>query len=161
MSLSSSTTLGQTLWNNKRNKVLNTFTNFKKKQQKIESDPDLSMFLQVFMNTVTSSYRIAEMMNSGKFEEVEEDSFIIDSLQFMLELIPVIGGTLGEIAGVADKIIRSNVAKKIEDRISNTINSFYHKEIESEAENVCVSFLYTYEMKIKERIMNRRNLLKQ
>ena len=66
---------------NKRKEVLSTFTSFKKKQQKIDSDPDLSMYLQVFMNTVTSSYRIAEMMNSGKFEEAEEESIVVNSLK--------------------------------------------------------------------------------
>ena len=133
----------------------------KNKQETIESDPDLSMFLQVFMNTVTSSYRVAEMMNSGKFEEAEENTFIIDSLEFLLDLIPMAGGALRTIAGVADNLLRNSVSQKIGDRISNTINSFYHKEIESEAENVCVSFLYTYEIKIKERIMSRRNSPKQ
>ena len=58
------------------------------------------------------------------------------------------------LAGAADNLFRNSVSQKISDRISNTINSFYHKEIESEAENVCVSFLYTYEIKIKERIMS-------
>ena len=41
----------------------------------------MSMYLQVFMNTVTSSYRIAEMMNSGKFEEAEEESIVVNSLK--------------------------------------------------------------------------------
>ena len=40
------------------------------------------MYLQVFMNTVTSSYRIAEMINSGKFQQVEKhDSIIVNSMK--------------------------------------------------------------------------------
>ena len=67
---------------NKRKEVLSTFTSFKKKQQRIDSDPDLSMYLQVFMDTVTSSYRIAEMMKSGKLQKAKaKESTIVKSLK--------------------------------------------------------------------------------
>ena len=75
----------------------------------------------------------------------------------MCDLVPVIGGILPKIADRIDKKIKLDVAKKIAGRLTKTVNSFYHKEIESEAEYVCVSFLYTYEMTVKERIMAKRN----
>ena len=75
----------------------------------------------------------------------------------MLDLIPVVGGTLTVVVDVVDEQFKEYIAKRMEDRISNTINSFYHKEIESQTEYVCISFLYTYEMAIKERIMAKRN----
>ena len=69
----------------------------------------------------------------------------------------MVGGVLPKIVDKVDNKMKADVAKKIAGRLSNIINSFYHKEIESEAEYVCVSFLYTYEVTVKERIIAKRN----
>ena len=67
---------------NRRKEVLSTFTDFKKKQQRINSDSDLSMYLQVFMDIVTSSYRIAEMIKSSKLQKTKiKNSTIVNSLK--------------------------------------------------------------------------------
>ena len=68
----------------------------------------------------------------------------------------MVGGVLDIMANKIDKQAKDYVANKIRNRISNTINSFYHKEIESEAEYVCVSFLHAHKMNIKERIKAKK-----
>ena len=45
-----------------RNNVLNSLQSFKQKKNKVNRDPELNAYLRVFMNTVTSSYRIAELI---------------------------------------------------------------------------------------------------
>ena len=76
----------------KRGQVIETFTSFQKKEKKVHSDPDLNLYLTVFMNTVTGSYRVAEMMNSGKFEtEKREKGFGMHTFKHFLDLVPVIG----------------------------------------------------------------------
>ena len=68
----------------------------------------------------------------------------------------MVGGVLDIMANKIDKQAKDYVANKIRNRISNTINSFYHKEIESEAEYVCVSFLHDHKVNIKDRIKAKK-----
>ena len=78
------------LWKIRENKVLATLISFKKKKQKIESDVEMSEYLRVFMNTVTSSYRIAELIHSGKFAMVD-DRVVVKTAKRLLCLVPIIG----------------------------------------------------------------------
>ena len=122
---------------NKRNQLLETFTSFQKKEQKIQSDKDLNLYLTVFMNTVTSSYRIAEMMNSGKFEtEKKEHGIGVHSFKHFLDLVPVVGIKLHQLADKVDRLVKKSVEMAIEERVENTIESFYNKELEMLTEYV-------------------------
>ena len=122
---------------NKRNQVIETFTSFQKKEKMVQSDRDLNLYLTVFMNTVTSSYRIAEMMNSGKFEtEKKEHGIGVHSFKHFLDLVPVIGLKLHQIADKVDKLVKKSVEMAIEERVECTVNSFYNKELEMLSEYV-------------------------
>ena len=116
---------------NKRNQVLETFTSFQKKEKKILADKDLNLYLTVFMNTITSSYRVAEMMKSGKFEDKKKSKgFGVHSFNHFLDLVPVIGVKLHQIADRVDNLVQKSIKKVIKERVENTVESFYNKELE-------------------------------
>ena len=146
----------------KRKTVIDNFTSFKKKQKKIYSDPDLNMYLTIFMNTVTGSYRVAEMMASGRFEPVKKDkSFGVHSFKHFLDLVPVIGIKLHQLASQIDSMVKDAVEEAIEERTFNTTNSFYNKEIEKITEYVCITYLYDNEVQIKAEIEEQRAILEE
>ena len=113
----------------------------------------MSEYLRVFMNTVTSSYRISELIHSGKFKlETQKDSVAVSSFKNLLNLVPVIGKTLNVIANQVDSQVKGMVQGKIKSNASNTVESFYNKEIEQLTEYVAITHLYQNGIKVKQKI---------
>ena len=132
-----------------------TIKSFSAKRKEVWSDPDLSKYLQVFMTEITSSYRIAEMINSGQFQLIQkDDSVIVTSCIELLNLVPMWGAILSAAAKQVDKLVAQAVEEMIKQACKNTINSFYHKVLEETVELVCVEVLLAHGDLIKSRIQN-------
>ena len=105
------------------------------------------------MNQITSSYRIAEMINSGQFQLIQNnDSIIVNSWIELLNLVPVWGLVLSTAAKATEKLVVQIIEQTIKDTCHNTINSFYHKVLEETVELVWVDILLEHEDYIKTRI---------
>ena len=154
-----------------RHNVLVSLQSFKQKKNQVNRDPDLNAYLRVFMNTVTSSYRIAELIgnytslsitneflnlihiDSGQFQlATRGDSVIINSAIDLLSLVPTVGPTLKSFATQINEEAKSRVQDQINEATKRTVQSFYHREIEQSVELVCVNMLAGSTELIKNRI---------
>ena len=83
------------------------------------------------MNTVISSYRVAEMMKSGKFEDKKKSKgFRVHSFNHFLDLIPAVGIKMYQIADKVDNLVQKSIKGAIKERLENKVESFYNKKLE-------------------------------
>ena len=120
-----------------REDALLSLKSFKQKKNMVDIDIELSDYLRVFMNTVTGSYRIAELIDSGQFSLRQQgSSVIVSSAIDLLSLAPMAGSALRAIGTTIDRTIRLVVQMQIQASAKNTVESFYNSEIEQIAELV-------------------------
>lgn len=141
----------------KKEEILSDLTGFKRKKDYVTRDPEMYDYLTVFMNVVTSAYRTSEAINKGIFQMAESDTpAIIDSGKACLELVPLVGGFLKQVADKAHSEISKTLDKRMKEKAKKTVNSFYHKEMEEVAEYVGVSFLYKYKDYFRTLVLNEK-----
>ena len=139
----------------RKQKILKELASFKKKKQRIENDTAMSEYLRVFMNEVTSSYRISELIHSNKFQlKTQGDSVVVESMKSLLSMVPMAGTALNSLANQIDQHAKDEVKQAIKDSAANTVESFYNKEIEQITEYVGITYLYENELKVKEKFEN-------
>ena len=136
-------------------RILNELSSFKKKKQRIENDKDMSEYLRVFMNEITGSYRISELIHSDKFElKTQGDSVVVENMKSLLSMVPMVGSVLTEVANQVDQKMKDRVKNAIKANAANTVESFYNREIEQITEYVGITYLYENELKVKEKFEN-------
>jgi hypothetical protein len=141
----------------KKSEILSDLTDFKKKKDYVTRDPEMYDYLTVFMNVVTSSYRTSEAISKEIFQLAESDSpAIIESGKACLDLVPLIGGFLRQVADKVHEKIDEMLHEHMMEKAGNTVNSFYHKEMEEVAEYVGVSFLYKYRDYFRQIVINEK-----
>ena len=133
--------------------ALTALKSFEQKKTIVTRDNDLNQYLSVFMDTVTSSYRIAELIDSGQFELKQRgNSVIVSSAIDLLSLVPMAGPGLRTMANLINDEVKKRVQEQVNESAKITINSFYHSEIEQSTELVCVNMLTMNTELIKNRI---------
>lgn len=138
-----------------KNEILSDLTDFQKKKEDIQKDRELCDYLRVFMNEISQSYMVAELIVSDKFElKTANDSVIVQSAKSLLSLVPMVGPALHLIANVIDSAVKKAVQNAIKECAEKAVESFYDKEISELTEFVCISYLYSHKAEIKAKIQS-------
>ena len=122
------------------------------------SDHEMYEFLKTFINVVTSTYRTSESIEKDIFEYTAIDGGDLSAaLSTVVSMIPMAGELASTLVDMTYERYKSIRKEQIQERASNIVNSFYHKEIEEIAEYVCVTFLYENRNYFKQLVLNEKN----
>lgn len=137
-----------------KEKAFNELADFKTMKEYVIKDRDMSEYLSSFVSRITSSYRIAEVINSGKMTlQFQTGEKIFSTIQQGLEIIPFFGKIGSALTQMLASATKDAIEASYRDNAKNTVNSFYHKQIEEISEQLGVKFLYRHEQFFKSMIL--------
>lgn len=137
-----------------KKKAFDELADFKTMKEYVVKDRDMSEYLTTFINRITSSYRIGELINSGSVAiQFQSGQKLFETVQQGIEMIPFFGKIGSNFAAILAGAVKEEIENGIRESAKNTVDSFYHKQIEEITERLGVKFLFKNEQLFKSMIL--------